>query len=148
MGQLGFAVLSMPNGDRAMEKNKIMLVDDNRDLVTVVKVTLENKGYAVQSAYNANELFSRLEEQKPDLIVLDVMMPQMDGLEVLKRLKAAQETSAIPVILLTAKFQYEDILNAYQLGADVYITKPFTSTQLLTEIKRVLSGQNVRPSQM
>ena len=65
-----------------MEKNKIMLVDDNRDLVTVVKVTLENKGYAVESAYNANELFSRLEEQKPDLIVLDVMMPQMDGLEV------------------------------------------------------------------
>ena len=52
------------------------------------------------------------------------------------------------MILLTAKFQYEDILNAYQLGADVYITKPFTSTQLLTEIKRVLSGQNVRPSQM
>lgn len=131
-----------------MEKNRVMLVDDNRDLVTVVKVTLENKGYNVESAYSASELFSRLEEQKPDVIVLDVMMPQMDGLEVLKRLKAAQETSAIPVILLTAKFQYEDIMNAYQLGADVYITKPFTSTQLLSEIKRVLSGQNSRPSQV
>ena len=130
-----------------MDKNKIMLVDDNRDLVTVVKVTLENKGYSVQSAYNAKELFARLAEQKPDLIVLDVMMPQMDGLEVLKRLKSAQETSAIPVILLTAKFQYEDILNAYQLGADVYITKPFTSSQLLAEIRRVLSGQNSRATQ-
>lgn len=131
-----------------MDKNKIMLVDDNRDLVTVVKVTLENKGYSVQSAYNAKELFARLEEQKPDLIVLDVMMPQMDGLEVLKRLKSAQETSAIPVILLTAKFQYEDILNAYQLGADVYITKPFTSSQLLAEIRRVLSGQSSRAPQV
>lgn len=124
-----------------MDKNKILLVDDNRDLVTVVKVALENKGYSVQSAYNADELFARLEEQKPDLIVLDVMMPQMDGLEALKRLKAAQETSSIPVILLTAKFQYEDILNAYQLGADVYITKPFTSSQLLAGIRRVLNGQ-------
>jgi DNA-binding response OmpR family regulator len=131
-----------------MDKNNIMLVDDNRDLVTVVKVALENKGYSVQSAYNASELFARLKEYKPDLIVLDVMMPQMDGLEVLKRLKFAEDTSAIPVILLTAKFQYEDILNAYQLGADVYITKPFTSSQLLAEIKRVLNGQNSRPSQL
>lgn len=69
-----------------------MLVDDNRDLVTVVKVTLENKGYNIQSAYSASELFSRLEEQKPDVIVLDVMMPQMDGLEVFKRVLSGQNS--------------------------------------------------------
>ena len=75
---------------------------------------------------------------KPDLIFLDIMMPKMDGFEVLKRLKGAPETSAIPVILLTAKGQYEDILKGYKEGADYYIPKPFISAHLLTAIDLVL----------
>ncbi|MFQ5903821.1 MAG: response regulator transcription factor, partial [Candidatus Binatia bacterium] len=92
----------------------------------------------VQSAYSGLEVFTRLEEQKPDLIILDVMLPQMDGLEVLTRLKGTADTSSIPVILLTAKVQYEDVLGGYKLGADYYITKPFTSTQLINGINLLL----------
>ena len=79
-----------------------------------------------------------LKTQKPDLIILDIMMPEMDGLEVLSRLKAVAETATIPVILLTAKVQYEDVLGGYKLGADYYITKPFTSTQLVNGINLLL----------
>lgn len=122
-----------------MEKSKtVMVVDDNPDIVTIVKTILEGKGYAVQSAYSGGEVFNLLSEQKPDLIVLDIMMPQMDGLEVLTRLKGEPSTATIPVILLTAKVQYEDVLGGYKMGADYYITKPFTSTQLLNGINLLL----------
>jgi len=122
-------------------KKTIMVVDDNPDIVTIVRTILEGKGYNVASAYSGAELLSSLEKDKPDLVVLDIMMPQMDGLEVLTRLKAAPETASIPVILLTAKVQYEDVLGGYKLGADYYITKPFTSTQLINGINLLL-GEN------
>jgi len=117
----------------------IMVVDDDPDIVTIVKTILEVKGYVVQSASSGQEVLSLLKELKPDLIILDVMMPQMDGLEVLTRLKGNPDTASIPVILLTAKVQYEDVLGGYKMGADYYITKPFTSTQLMTGINSLLS---------
>ena len=116
-----------------------MVVDDNHDLVEVVRLTLESKGFNVRCAYNGQELFTGLEELKPDLIILDVMMPQMDGLKVLTRLKGDPGTASIPVILLTAKVQYEDVLGGYKLGADYYITKPFTKSQLLDGVNSILS---------
>ena len=119
-------------------KKTIMVVDDNPDIITLVRTILEGKGYNVMSAYSGAELLSTLEKDKPDLVVLDIMMPQMDGLEVLTRMKAAPDTAAIPVILLTAKVQYEDVLGGYKLGADYYITKPFTSTQLINGINLLL----------
>ncbi len=115
-----------------------MVVDDNPDIITIVKTILEGKGYNVASAYSGKELLAHLENQKPDLIVLDIMMPEMDGLEVLTKLKETSETASIPVILLTAKVQYEDVLGGYKLGADYYITKPFTSTQLINGINLLL----------
>ena len=119
-------------------KRTIMVVDDNPDIVTIVKTILEVKGYGVQSAFSGQEVFNLLSEQKPDLIILDIMMPQMDGLEVLTRLKEDLGTATIPVILLTAKVQYEDVLGGYKMGADYYITKPFTSTQLINGINLLL----------
>jgi len=122
-----------------MDKNKtIMVVDDNPDIITIVKTILEGKGYSVFSASSGAELLNMLKVQNPDLIILDIMMPEMDGLEVLSRLKAMSETAKIPVILLTAKVQYEDVLGGYKLGADYYITKPFTSTQLVNGINLLL----------
>ena len=122
-----------------MDANKtIMVVDDNPDIITIVKTILEGKGYSVFSASSGPELLNLLKNQKPDLIVLDIMMPEMDGLEVLSRLKAVTDTATIPVILLTAKVQYEDVLGGYKLGADYYITKPFTSTQLVNGINLLL----------
>jgi two-component system alkaline phosphatase synthesis response regulator PhoP len=116
----------------------IMVVDDNPDIITIVKTILEGKGYYVLSASSGQELLNLLTDRKPDLIILDIMMPEMDGLEVLSRLKAVTETASIPVILLTAKVQYEDVLGGYKLGADYYITKPFTSTQLVNGINLLL----------
>ncbi|HWP58744.1 MAG TPA: response regulator [Candidatus Acidoferrales bacterium] len=123
--------------DKSSEKT-IIVVDDNPDIVNIVKTILEGKGYNVMCAYSGAELFTKLKERKPDLIILDIMMPEMDGLEVLTRLKSVPETAALPVILLTAKVQYEDVLGGYKLGADYYITKPFTSTQLTNGINLLL----------
>jgi DNA-binding response OmpR family regulator len=123
--------------DKSSDKT-IIVVDDNPDIVNIVKTILEGKGYNVMCAYSGAELFTKLKERKPDLIILDIMMPEMDGLEVLTRLKGVPETASLPVILLTAKVQYEDVLGGYKLGADYYITKPFTSTQLTNGINLLL----------
>jgi CheY-like chemotaxis protein len=119
-------------------KKTIMVVDDNPDIITIVKTILEGKGYNVLSASSGQELLDLLKTHKPDLIILDIMMPEMDGLEVLTHLKNGSDTATVPVILLTAKVQYEDVLGGYKLGADYYITKPFTSTQLINGINLLL----------
>ncbi len=121
-------------------KSTITVVDDDHEIVTLLQVMLEQKGFNVRCAYSGPQLLAGLEEQNPDLIILDVMMPEMDGLEVLRRLKGAPQTSSIPVILLSALDQEQNILTGYKMGADHYITKPFTRTQLMTGINRLLSG--------
>lgn len=122
-------------------KKTIMVVDDNADILTVVRSILEKRGYEVQCAADGMEVFARLEEKKPDLIILDVILPQMDGFEVLKRLKEDPETSDIPVIVLTARGQYRDVLQAYELGTDYYISKPFTGSQLLNGVRLMLESE-------
>ncbi len=117
----------------------IMVVDDNHDLVEVVRFTLESNGFNVRCAYSGEELFTGLEELKPDLIILDIMMPEMDGLEVLTRLKGDPAAASIPVILLTSKVEYKDVIKGYKMGADYYITKPFTKNQLLDGVNSILS---------
>ncbi len=118
----------------------IMVVDDNPDLVDILRITLESKGFNVRCAYSGLELFTGLDELKPDLIFLDVMMPQMDGLEVLTRLRENSDTASIPVILLSAKVLDEDVQIGYKKGAKYYITKPFTPTQVLEGVNLVLGG--------
>ncbi len=125
-------------------KKTIMVVDDNHNIVETLRTILEAKGYNVMSAYSGQELFASLKEQIPDLILLDIMMPQMDGLEVLTRLKGNPDTASIPVILLTVKGEPEDVIKGYERGADVYITKPFTSTEVLEAINLVLGGDQGR----
>ncbi len=116
-----------------------MVVDDNPDIVEIVRFTLETDGFNVRCAYTGPELLASLDKQNPDLILLDIMMPVMDGLEVLTRLKGDLSTASIPVILLTAKVQYEEVLKGYKSGAIYYITKPFTKGQLLGGINSILS---------
>jgi two-component system alkaline phosphatase synthesis response regulator PhoP len=131
--------MSMTDLHSLASKRTIMVVDDEPEIVTVVRLMLEQKGFNVRCAYNGQQVFADLEEQKPDLIILDVMMPEMDGLEVLRRLKGAPETSSIPVVMLTALDQHEDIVRGYDTGADFYIPKPFTKDQLLDGINSILS---------
>jgi CheY-like chemotaxis protein len=116
----------------------IMVVDDSPDTVEIVSTILTGKGFSVLKAFSATEALAQLEKSIPDLVILDVMMPKMNGLEALEKLKGQPETASIPVILLTAKNQDEDVLQGYRIGADYYITKPFTSVQLLYGIDLLL----------
>ncbi len=121
-------------------KRTIMVVDDDPDLVDTLRARLEQREFNVMCAYSGLQVLADLEKQKPDLILLDIIMPEMDGFEVLRRLKAATETSSIPVILLAARDQLKDISKGYEIGADHYLTKPFTNTHLMTVIDHLLSG--------
>ncbi len=116
----------------------ILVVDDNPDIVDILRIMLESNGFNVRCGYSGEDLFASLKEQMPDLILLDIMMPKMDGLQALKRLKEDPSMPFIPVILLSAKVLDEDVLRGYKMGADYYITKPFTPTQVLDGIKAVL----------
>jgi CheY-like chemotaxis protein len=101
--------MSMIDSHLPASKRTIMVVDDDPEPVDILRITLESKGFNVRCAYSGRELFASLEEQKPDLILLDIMMPKMDGLEVLTRLKGDPNTTSIPVIMLTAKSQDVDV---------------------------------------
>jgi len=138
---------SMTNLHSPASNKTILVVDDYPDNLDIAKTILEGNGYGVQTAGNGLEVFSRLEEQKPDLIILDIMMPHMGGMAVLKRLKGTAETSFIPVIMLTAKVEGEDMIESYKLGAYYYITKPFTTTQLINVVNFILSGDQKHSNQ-
>jgi len=117
---------------------KILIVDDNQDNLMIMQKVLESRGFTVQVAQSGPEALAQTERDVPDLILLDVMMPKMNGLEVLERLKASHATSKVPVIMVTAKVQDEDVMRGYQFGADYYITKPCTADQLMYGIGLVL----------
>lgn len=116
---------------------KILAVDDERHIVRLVEVNLQRAGYEVVTAYDGREALEKVKSETPDLIVLDVMMPYMDGFEVLKNLKADPATAEIPVIMLTAKAQDADIFRGWSSGVDCYLTKPFNPMELLTFVKRI-----------
>jgi DNA-binding response OmpR family regulator len=117
---------------------KILVVDDNLDSTLILRNILESQGFAVRVAHGGPEALSLLAQDVPDVILLDVMMPEMSGFEVLEKIRSTSATSGVPVIMVTAKMQDEDVLTGYQFGADYYITKPCTAKQLLYGIGLVL----------
>ena len=119
----------------------ILVVDDDQDNVTIAREILLSRGFEVRVAYNGPSALASVEQQRPDLVLLDIMMPQMSGMEVLERLRANPATAGVPVILVTAKDQDEDLLAGYKYGADYYITKPFSAKQLLYGIGLVLGTE-------
>ena len=119
----------------------ILVVDDNADNVNIAREILLSRGFEVRVAYNGQSALASVEQQRPDLVLLDIMMPQMSGMEVLDRLRANPATAGVPVILVTAKDQDEDLLAGYKYGADYYITKPFSAKQLLYGIGLVLGTE-------
>src|SRR5437868_2404848 len=124
---------------------KILAVDDERHIVRLVEVNLQRAGYEVVTAYDGREALEKIKSENPDLVVLDVMMPYMDGFEVLKNLKADPQTAEIPVIMLTAKAQDADVFRGWQSGVDCYLTKPFNPMELLTFVKRIFDSQSATP---
>jgi two-component system alkaline phosphatase synthesis response regulator PhoP/two-component system response regulator VicR len=125
-----------------MPGKKIMAVDDERHIVRLIQVNLERAGYQVVTAFDGQDALRKVETEKPDAIVLDVMMPKMDGFEVLKRLQANPDTREIPVIMLTAKAQDADVFRGWSSGVSAYLTKPFNPLELVTFVKRILSGRD------
>lgn len=119
---------------------KILAVDDERHIVRLVEVNLQRAGYQVVTAFDGREALEKVKSEKPDLVVLDVMMPYMDGFEVLKNLKADPVLAEIPVIMLTAKAQDADVFRGWQSGVDCYLTKPFNPMELLTFVKRIFDS--------
>ncbi|NSW55398.1 MAG: response regulator [Armatimonadetes bacterium] len=118
----------------------ILVVDDERHIVRLVEVNLQRAGYNVDTAYDGVEALEKVRASKPDMIVLDVMMPRMDGFEVLQNLQANPDTAEIPVIMLTAKAQDADIFKGWQQGVSSYLTKPFNPRELLTFVERIFQS--------
>ena len=118
-----------------MRKPLVLLVDDEPPIQRFVRAELEAQGYRVLTASSGAEALARLDADRPDLLLLDVMMPEMDGFEVLRRLRA---TSAVPVIMLTARGSDLDTVRGLQSGADDYLTKPFNPEELAARISAVL----------
>jgi DNA-binding response OmpR family regulator len=118
---------------------RILIVDDEVQLVEMVKMRLEAAGYETISAYDGQDGFDKAKKDKPDLIILDLMLPKMDGYKVCGLLKNDARYSKIPIIMFTARVQEEDVIMGKDLGAEEYVTKPFDAKILLLKIKE-LSG--------
>jgi two-component system KDP operon response regulator KdpE len=121
--------------DLNTRKYRILVVDDEKRMVGFIRLNLEQDGFVVIEAFNGTQALDRLRDSLPDLILLDVMMPDMDGFEVLQTIR---EISAVPVIMLTAKGEENDKVKGLELGADDYVTKPFSPRELVSRVKAVL----------
>lgn len=121
-----------------MAKEKILVVDDEQDLVKLIRYHLEKDGYQVLSAYNGEDALFLSRKERPELLILDLMLPGMDGLEVCKKLKADRDLTNTAIVMLTAKGEEADITTGLKLGADDYITKPFSPKELVARAQAVL----------
>ncbi|MBP7216168.1 MAG: response regulator transcription factor [Candidatus Omnitrophica bacterium] len=117
---------------------KILIVDDEKDIIKMLEYNLKKEGFRTIAAHDGAEALDKAASQHPDLIVLDLMLPEIDGLEVCKTLKKEEKTSHVPIIMLTAKAQETDKIVGLELGADDYMTKPFSPNELIARIKAVL----------
>lgn len=118
--------------------HRVLVVDDEPHVVRLVEINLTQLGIEVKGASDGEECLARVAELKPDLVILDVMMPRLDGFETLSRLRADPATAEIPVIMLTARAQDDDTFEGYGRGAQWYLTKPFAPDELRSTVRRVL----------
>jgi len=115
--------------------HRILIVDDEKRMVRFIRLNLEHDGFQVISAYNGKEALDQVRNALPDLILLDVMMPDIDGFQVLEKIR---EFSSVPVIMLTAKGEEDDRVRGLELGADDYVTKPFSPRELVSRVRAVM----------
>ncbi len=121
--------------DNIFKNHRVLVVDDEERMVRFIRLNLEHDGFVVTEAFNGTQAIDRFRTALPDIIVLDVMMPDLDGFEVLRMIR---EISPVPVIMLTAKGEEEDRIRGLELGADDYVTKPFSPRELVSRVKAVL----------
>ena len=132
-----------------MSKQQILVVDDDKSIVKVVRSYLEQAGYAVQTAYDGESALHALRSEKPDLVVLDLMLPDRDGWEITRLIRSDATLGAMPIIMLTARVEDTDKIVGLELGADDYITKPFNAREIVARVRALLRraqfAQNVAP---
>ena len=130
------------------EPVRILVVEDEPDIQNLIKTALRfTGGYDVLLASNGQEAIEKAQQEQPDLILMDVMMPKMDGFQALRHLQEHPETQNIPVIMLTAKAQRQEVETGLRAGAKGYITKPFDPMQLKAQIEAILSSAESRPGE-
>jgi two-component system, OmpR family, phosphate regulon response regulator PhoB len=125
-------------------KPSVLVAEDEGALVTLLRYNLERAGYRVLEAQDGEEALLVAAEEKPDLVLLDWMLPQLSGIEVCRRLRGRQETRNVPIIMLTARSEEADRIRGLDMGADDYLTKPFSMTELLARLRAVM--RRIRPS--
>ncbi|MDH3320397.1 MAG: response regulator [Betaproteobacteria bacterium] len=119
---------------------KVLIVDDEPNIVAALEYLLQKNGYAVKVAANGEDALAQLDAFEPDLVLLDVMMPKVSGYEVCQRMRAQPQWRHIKIVILSAKGREVEVSKGMSLGADLYVTKPFSSTELVTTIDKLLSG--------
>lgn len=128
-----------------MADARILVVDDEPDILSVLVYHLSREGYRVTTAVNGQGALTMADAERPDLIILDLMLPGMDGYEVLQRLRRADRTNSIPVILLTARRAEDERVRGFEVGADDYITKPFSARELTLRVEALLRRAKAEP---
>ncbi len=123
---------------------RVLVVDDDEHSLGLVARMLVERGYEVSTATDGLGALAAVEREQPDVMLLDVVMPEMDGMQVLDRIRTQTRCASIPIILMTAKSDDEDVLAGYKYGADYYITKPFTEQELLRGIEQILKAYEPR----
>jgi len=121
-----------------MPKEHILVVDDEEDIRELIAYNLEKEGYGVATVKTGEEALARIAREQPDVVILDLMLPGVDGLEVCRRMKMQEQTRDVPIIMLTAKSEDSDIVAGLELGADDYLTKPFSPKVLVAHLRAVL----------
>ncbi|MBA3010988.1 MAG: response regulator transcription factor [Proteobacteria bacterium] len=121
-----------------MSKETILIVDDEEDIIELIKYNLKNEGYAILTAMTGEAAIKTAKHSRPDLIVLDLMLPGIDGLEVTRHLKKNDDTMDIPIVMVTAKGEESDVVTGLELGANDYLSKPFSPKELIARIRAIL----------
>ena len=124
----------------AAERPKILICDDDPLLLELLSFRLQSKGFDVETANDGSDTWSKLESARPDAVVLDVMMPVVNGLEILRRIRETAELSDLPVIMLTARKQERDVVGALELGASDFLSKPFIPDELVARLRKLLGS--------
>jgi CheY-like chemotaxis protein len=124
--------------------NKLLIVDDTETMRLYQQMLLTGQGYEVEMAADGVEALEKIAHKRPDLVLLDIMMPNMDGIECCRRIKENEDTKDIKVVMVTTKSEYERVKEAFVAGCDDYITKPIDKTELLTKIKDLLKFMDLR----
>ncbi len=128
-----------------MGRERILVVDDEEDILELIRYSLDREGYDVVTATSGEKALEATQTQLPDLIVLDLMLPGIDGLEFCRLLRRNEKTTHVPVVMVTAKGEEPDVVTGLELGADDYITKPFSPRVLLARIRAVLRRKGTEP---